>query len=88
LKYFTQTKFTFKRGQQISKNGVIGKQVHSRVISVHPELNEDLSRRIDSELEEMMTKWFSHSFSNYPVPARYREHLEVPTVINSTSVKA
>ncbi len=88
LKYFTQTKFTFKGGQQISKKGVIAKQLPSRVISVHPELNEDLSRRIDRELEEMMSKWFSHSFSNYPVPKRYREHLEMPTVIDATSIQA
>jgi formylmethanofuran dehydrogenase subunit A len=88
LKYFTQTKFTFKGGQQVSKNGIVGKQLSSRVISVHPELNEDLSKRIDSELEDMMGRWFSHSFSNYPVPMRYRQHLEMPTVIDSTAIQA
>jgi formylmethanofuran dehydrogenase subunit A len=88
LKYFLQTQFTFKGGQQVSKNGIVGKHLHSRVLSVHPELNEDLSQRIDSELEEMMSKWFSHSFSNYPVPTRYREHLEIPTIIDSTSIQA
>jgi formylmethanofuran dehydrogenase subunit A len=88
LKHFTQAQFTFKGGQQISKKGVVGKQIKSRVISIHPELNEDLSRRIDTELEDMMGKWFSHSFSNYPVPMRYRQHLEMPTVIDSTAIQA
>jgi len=88
LKYFTQAKFTFKGGQQISKKGVVAKQLSSRVHSTHPELNEDLSQRIDRELEEMMSKWFSHSFSNYPVPMRYRQHLEMPTIIDSTAIHA
>ncbi|MGQ4912752.1 MAG: formylmethanofuran dehydrogenase subunit A [Candidatus Thorarchaeota archaeon] len=88
LKYFTQAKLTFKGGQQISKKGIVGKQIPSRVLSVHPELNDDLSARIDRELEEMMDKWFSHSFSNYPVPMRYRQHLEIPKVIDSTSIRA
>ena len=88
LKHFTRTKLTFKGGQQISKNGVVGKQLPSSVISVHPQLNDDLSQRIDRELEDMMSKWFSHSFSNYPVPMRYRQHLEKPTIIDSTAVQA
>jgi len=88
LKYFTQTKFTFKGGQQVSKKGVVTKHLPSRVHSIQPQLNEDLTQRIDRELDEMMSKWFSHSFSNYPVPMRYREHLEMPRVIDSTSVKA
>jgi formylmethanofuran dehydrogenase subunit A len=88
LKYFTQTKLTIKEGQQIFKNGVIAKQISSRVISIHPKLNDDLSQRIDRELEDMMGRWFSHSFSNYPVPMRYRQHLEMPTIIDSTAVQA
>jgi formylmethanofuran dehydrogenase subunit A len=88
LKHFSQVQFTFKGGVQIVKKGVVARQVRSRVHTVHPELNDALSARIDRELEEMMSKWFSHSFSNYPVPARYREHLEIPRVIDSTSVHA
>ncbi|NHJ15254.1 MAG: formylmethanofuran dehydrogenase subunit A, partial [Candidatus Thorarchaeota archaeon] len=88
IKYFGQTRFTFKGGKQIAKKGVVGKQLPSRVHSIHPKLNDALSERIDKELGEMMGKWFSHSFSNYPVPMRYRQHLEMAKTIDSTTIQA
>lgn len=88
LRHFGEAYLTLKGGKQVAKRGVIGKHLQSRVLSVHPELREDLWKRINIELEEMMNSWFTHSFHNYAVPLRYREHLEIPRSINSTSVKA
>jgi formylmethanofuran dehydrogenase subunit A len=88
IKHFSQAMYTFKGGQQLSKKGVVGKSVRSRMISINPELNEGLQTRIVKELKDMMGKWFSHSFNNYAVPQRYREHMEMQIQHDSTSVKA
>ncbi|TFG14331.1 formylmethanofuran dehydrogenase subunit A [Candidatus Thorarchaeota archaeon] len=88
VRHFSQTLFTFKGGQQVAKGGRIGVHLQPRVFSIRPQLREDLQKRIDKELEEMMGKWFSHSFSNYPVPKRYRVGIEQQSIIDATSVAA
>jgi len=88
IKYFSQAHLTFKGGIQVSKKGQIGKTLPSRVITMNPELSEPLWERAEKELSQMMGKWFSHSFRNYPVPQRYREHLEVPIKLDATSIDA
>ncbi len=86
IKYFSESRYTFKNGVQICKNGKIGKHLGSKVISVHPELSKKRWDQTESEIAGMMQRWYSHSFSNYPVPARYRSHLEKPIRVDSTTV--
>ncbi|MHA2161899.1 MAG: formylmethanofuran dehydrogenase subunit A [Candidatus Thorarchaeota archaeon] len=88
IKTFAQSFLTFLRGEQVAKKGVIGKTPHGKVWTVHPEVNDDLWARSNKELEAMMNEWYVHSFHNYPVPQRYREHLETKQVIDSTNVPA
>ncbi|MHA1904046.1 MAG: hypothetical protein ACXACE_09845 [Candidatus Thorarchaeota archaeon] len=88
IKTFAQSFLTFLRGEQVAKKGVIGKTPHGKVWTVHPEVNDDLWARSNRELEAMMDEWYVHSFHNYPVPQRYREHLETKQVIDSTNVPA
>jgi formylmethanofuran dehydrogenase subunit A len=88
VKAFTNAYLTYLNGVQVSKNGKIGKTPHGKVWSVHPRLNDGLWHRINSDLEDMMGRWFSHSFSNYPVPERYRAHLEQKVGIDAESISA
>ncbi|MHA1930147.1 MAG: formylmethanofuran dehydrogenase subunit A [Candidatus Thorarchaeota archaeon] len=88
IKHFSRAHLTFKGGTQVSKKGQVGINLPARVISIHPELSESLWERAEKELGEMMGKWFSHSFRNYPVPPRYREHIEMPIKIDATSIDA
>lgn len=88
IKTFGQSYLTFMRGEQVAKKGVIGKTPHGKIWTVHPELNEPLWERMNKELEDMMTRWYAHSFHNYPVPDRYREHMEQKVVIDSTAISA
>ncbi len=88
IKHFSQAKYTFKGGVQVAKKGVVGKHLHARVFSIHPRLDDGLSIRSEKEIADMIGKWYCHSYENYTVPARYREHLEIPTEIDSTSISA
>jgi formylmethanofuran dehydrogenase subunit A len=88
IKTFSQSYLTFLRGKQVSKKGKVKGTEERKVWTIHPELNEDLWGRINKELEVMMNDWYSHSFHNYPVPDRYRAHLEEKIPVDSTSVPA
>jgi len=88
IKTFSESYLTFLRGQQVSKKGVVKGTEDRKVWTIHPELNENLWARINKELEGLMNDWYSHSFYNYPVPDRYRAHLEQKIPVNSTSVPA
>jgi formylmethanofuran dehydrogenase subunit A len=88
VKAFTNTYLTFLQGEQVSKKGNVGKTPHGRVWSIKPRLNDDLWTRINSELADLMGKWFAHSFHNYPVPDRYRNHLEQAIEVDAESLSA
>jgi len=88
IKVFGQSYLTFMRGQQVAKKGIVGKTPHGKVWSVHAELNDSLWNRINKELEDMMNRWYAPSFHNYPVPERYREHMEKAILVDSTGVAA
>jgi formylmethanofuran dehydrogenase subunit A len=88
IKTFSTSYLTFHRGQQLAKKGKVNASVNGKVWSVHPELNESLWTRINKELEVMMNDWYTHSFYNYPVPERFRAHLEKKVPVDSTSVPA
>jgi formylmethanofuran dehydrogenase subunit A len=88
IKVFGQSYLTFLAGEQVAKKGKVGKTPHGRIMSVHPELNDALWERTTKELEKLMNRWYAHSFNNYPVPMRYREHMEHAIKIDSTDVPA
>jgi formylmethanofuran dehydrogenase subunit A len=88
IKVFGQSHLTIMRGQQVAKNGTVKATPHGKVWTMHPELNDSLWDRMNKELEEMMNNWYAHSFYNYPVPQRYREHMEQRVKIDSTKVPA
>ncbi|MFX1481746.1 MAG: formylmethanofuran dehydrogenase subunit A [Promethearchaeota archaeon] len=88
IKTFSTSYLTFLGGKQVSKKGNVKDTGNEGVMTVHPQLNEDLWKRINKELEKKMNAWYSHSFYNYPVPERYRAHLEKKVKIDSTSVAA
>jgi formylmethanofuran dehydrogenase subunit A len=88
IKVFGQSHLTIMRGQQVAKNGTVKATPHGKVWTMHPELNDSLWDRMNKELEEMMNNWYAHSFHNYPVPQRYRDHMEKRVKIDSTKVPA
>lgn len=88
IKTFSTSYLTFIGGQQVSKKGKVKSTENRKVLTIHPELNESLWERINKELEVMMNDWYSHSFYNYPVPERYRAHLEERIPVDSTKVPA
>ncbi len=86
LRAFSSAYLTFARGEQVVKRGMIKKANRGRVWTSHPVLNESLSDRINKELDALMSKWFAHSFENYPVPERYRYHLEQKIEVDATAI--
>ena len=84
VRAFSRAYLTLQRGVVVSKKGRIRATPHGKVWSVSPSLSEQLWQRINGELEEMMGKWFAHSFHNYPVPERYRSHIEHKVMIDAT----
>jgi formylmethanofuran dehydrogenase subunit A len=88
IRAFSNSYLTILHGEQVSKKGKVGKTPHGSVWSVQPNLNESLWNRINSELEDMMGRWFAHSFSNYPVPDRYRSHLEQKIEVDAETIPA
>jgi len=88
IRAFSNSYLTILNGEQVSKKGKVGKTPHGRVWSIQPNLNESLWNRINSELEDMMGRWFAHSFSNYPVPDRYRSHLEQKIEVDAETIPA
>jgi formylmethanofuran dehydrogenase subunit A len=88
IKVFGQSYLTVMGGQQVAKKGVVKATPLGRVWTVHPELNDALWERTNKELEKMMNNWYAHSFHNYPVPMRYRKHMEQTIKVDSTKVSA
>ena len=88
IKTFSESFLTFLGGKQVSKKGKVKGVPNEGVHTIHPELNESLWGRINKELEMKMNDWYSHSFHNYPVPKRYRQHLEKKTKTDATSIPA
>jgi formylmethanofuran dehydrogenase subunit A len=88
IKAFGQSFLTILGGKQVAKKGAIRQTPHGKVQSIHPVLNDALWARINTELEDMMTRWYSHSFQNYPVPERYRSGREQRVKIDSTAITA
>ncbi len=88
IKVFGQAYMTVKGGEQVAKKGKIGRTPTGKVWTIHPELDDALWDRMNKELEKMMNEWYAHSFHNYPVPDRYRDHLEKKVKIDSTRVSA
>ncbi|MHA2066841.1 MAG: formylmethanofuran dehydrogenase subunit A [Candidatus Thorarchaeota archaeon] len=88
IKVFGESYLTFLAGEQVAKKGKVGKTPHGRVWTVHPEIDDALWARTNKELEGMINRWYAHSFNNYPVPNRYREHMEHKIKIDSTDIPA
>ncbi|MBN2230228.1 MAG: formylmethanofuran dehydrogenase subunit A [Candidatus Thorarchaeota archaeon] len=88
IRVFSSAFLTMLNGEQVVKRGKVDMTPHGTVWSVNPKLSEALGSRIDCELESMMGRWFSHSFQNYPVPDRYRSHMEEKIEVDSSSITA
>ncbi len=86
VRAFSEAYLTLQRGVVVSKRGRIRATPHGKVWSVSPSLSEQLWERINRELEDMMGRWFAHSFHNYPVPERYRRHLEHSIAVDATEL--
>ncbi|MHA2423661.1 MAG: formylmethanofuran dehydrogenase subunit A [Candidatus Thorarchaeota archaeon] len=88
VKGFSESAFTLLNGEVVAKKGKVVKTPHGKVFSIAPQLNDDLAKRTEKEIKGMITNWYSHQFSNYSVPERYREHLEDKHTLDSRSVSA
>ncbi len=86
LRTFESTYLTIVHGEQVVKRGIVKDAIHGRVWTCNPTLNDSLKTRINNELETLMGRWFAHSFANYPVPERYRSHLEHKIDIDATAI--
>jgi formylmethanofuran dehydrogenase subunit A len=84
---FRRSYLTVLGGLMVARKGRVVDDVRGTVLSTHPELSEPLWTRVNRELEDMMGKWFAHSFYNYPVPERYRGRLESKTLVDSTAME-
>ncbi len=83
---FSKSFLTMKGGAIVAKKGELASDGPRVVHTVRPRLDVTLWNRIDHELEELMGRYYVHSFHNYAVPSRYREGLEQTTEIVSESV--
>lgn len=88
LRVFGTSYLTILHGEEVTKKGLIKQTAHGKVWSSHPRLNDTLQIRINRDLEDLMGRWFAHSFHNYPVPRRYRSHMEQKMEIDATSMSA
>ncbi|TFG34091.1 formylmethanofuran dehydrogenase subunit A [Candidatus Thorarchaeota archaeon] len=86
MRVFGASYLTILHGDQVAKRGVIKMTKRGKVWSSSPRLNDSLKTRINEDLEDLMGRWFVHSFHNYPVPARYRSHIEHKLDIDATSI--
>ncbi|TFG33939.1 formylmethanofuran dehydrogenase subunit A [Candidatus Thorarchaeota archaeon] len=86
LRTFSGTFLTILHGELVSKRGKVKSTSHGRVWSSSPRLDDSLNTRINQELEDLMGRWFAHSFHNYPVPTRYRSHMETKLDIDATEL--
>ncbi|MBD3405660.1 MAG: formylmethanofuran dehydrogenase subunit A [Candidatus Lokiarchaeota archaeon] len=76
LRVFGETFLTVKDGSILSKKGKIKQTHHGRVWSIRPEIDSTLYERVTEELRDLFKRWYTHSFTNYPVPDRYRREYE------------
>ncbi|MDF1537881.1 MAG: formylmethanofuran dehydrogenase subunit A [Candidatus Thorarchaeota archaeon] len=88
VKGFQEAALTILGGEIVAKKGKVVKTPNGKVFSIAPQLGDDLTKRVDTEVERMIRDWYSHSFRNYSVPERYREHLEEKIAIDSRGVTA
>jgi len=88
VKGFQEAALTILGGEIVAKKGKVVKTPNGKVFTIAPQLGDDLAKRIETEVERMITDWYSHSFRNYSVPARYREHLEEKIALDSRGVPA
>jgi formylmethanofuran dehydrogenase subunit A len=76
IKAFSRSHLTVLAGEVVAKNGRIISTPHGRVFSSCPTFDTTRWSMVEAEMERMVSHWYSHSFANYPVPARYRVQLE------------
>jgi formylmethanofuran dehydrogenase subunit A len=88
VRSFSESYLTLLGGEVVVRQGEVKSTPHGRVWSVHADLSEPLWKRINKELEEMMSNWFAHSFQNYPVPERYRSHLESRIPVDASHLES
>lgn len=88
VRAFSKSYLTLLGGEVVVRRGSVKSTPHGRVWSVHADLSEPLWNRINNELEEIMNRWFAHSFRNYPVPERYRTHFESKMSVDATSIES
>ncbi len=75
---FRRAHMTFLNGKPLLKNNSLATS-HGHVFTVAPAMSESMLNRMERELEGIFERWYSHSFSNYPVPSRYRSPYERST---------
>ena len=88
VKGFSESAFTILKGEVVAKKGKVVKTPHGKVMTLAPELGDDLAQRSEKEIAKMITNWYSHQFSNYSVPERYREPIEEKITLDARSVSA
>lgn len=88
VRAFSKAALTIKDGTIVSKNGRVQKTPSGHIWSVHPNLDESLWSRVNHELRDLVSKWYSHSFENYGVPDRYRIPLEKKVEIDARHIEA
>ncbi|MHA1771906.1 MAG: formylmethanofuran dehydrogenase subunit A [Candidatus Thorarchaeota archaeon] len=83
---FSTSFLTLKRGEVVAKNGVLAGDGPRQVHTIHPQLDPALWNRINHELEDLINRFYVHSYHNYAVPSRYRENMEQRSVIQSERI--
>lgn len=88
IKGFSESAYTILNGEVVAKKGKVLESTHGKVMTISPTLGDDLQKRVESEVEDMISRWYTHSFRNYPAHQRYRESLEDRIPLDSRSVPA
>ncbi|MFW9976739.1 MAG: formylmethanofuran dehydrogenase subunit A [Candidatus Thorarchaeota archaeon] len=85
---FSESAYTILGGEVVAKKGKVQESTHGKVLTIAPMLSDDLQKRVELEVEDMITRWYTHSFRNYPAHQRYRQPLEDQIPLDSRSVSA
>lgn len=78
-KAFSTAKYTIKDGEVITKEGRINETPKGRTYYADVKFNNDLQKEIVEDVQDWFRRYYTVSFSNYPVPELY---LTKPTPLN------
>ena len=76
VKAFQTAFLTILGGEFVSKRGKTTRHDHGVVLSIDPHLSNDALREINRDVTDLISRYYSHSPANYPVPDRYRSDYE------------